>query len=128
MYLIFVFASTVFTRHVTTGKHYESEIFWSYTRGIDTYGIEMVHEIVLNILMLMPIGVLFPIVIKRSRHKMILTVVFGILITVSIELLQLIMQRGLCEFDDMIHNTLGVILGYGLYHIVILIRKVTIHS
>ena len=32
-----------------------------------------------------------------------------------IELLQLIFRCGLFEFDDMIHNTLGATIGYGVW-------------
>ena len=31
--------------------------------------------------------------------------------SVGIELLQLISQRGLCEFDDVIHNMIGALIG-----------------
>ena len=36
-------------------------------------------------------------------------------ISVMIELLQLIFKRGLCEVDDVIHNVLGCMVGYGVY-------------
>ena len=35
-------------------------------------------------------------------------------LSVLIELLQLLTQRGLCEFDDVIHNCLGAAVGIGL--------------
>ena len=35
-------------------------------------------------------------------------------ISVVIELLQLIFKRGLCEVDDVIHNVLGTLIGYGI--------------
>ena len=40
-------------------------------------------------------------------------------LSMGIDILQLISQRGLCEFDDVIHITLGAIIGVGL---VMLIR------
>lgn len=36
-------------------------------------------------------------------------------ISCVIEGLQLWLQKGLCELDDVFHNTLGAIVGYGLY-------------
>ena len=41
----------------------------------------------------------------------------GCLISCSIEGLQLWLQGGLCELDDVFHNTLGAIVGYGLYRV-----------
>ena len=42
--------------------------------------------------------------------------------SVEIELFQLITARGLCEFDDVLHNVLGAIIGVG---IVILVDKIS---
>jgi glycopeptide antibiotics resistance protein len=39
----------------------------------------------------------------------------GFLTSFTIELLQLILKRGLFEFDDMFHNTIGVGIGYGVW-------------
>ncbi len=39
----------------------------------------------------------------------------GCLISISIEVLQFIFIRGFSEVDDVIHNTLGCAIGYGLY-------------
>lgn len=33
----------------------------------------------------------------------------------GIEVLQLISQKGLCEFDDVIHNVIGAVIGISLY-------------
>ena len=35
-------------------------------------------------------------------------------LSIVIELLQLITARGLCEFDDVIHNMVGAVIGMGL--------------
>lgn len=36
------------------------------------------------------------------------------LMSAIIEILQLITARGLCEFDDIIHNLVGAVLGFGI--------------
>lgn len=36
-------------------------------------------------------------------------------LSVTIETLQFVMLRGFSEIDDVMHNTLGCLLGYGLY-------------
>lgn len=40
---------------------------------------------------------------------------FGFSFSVCIEFLQLVWKRGTCEFDDIFHNTLGCMIGYGIY-------------
>ncbi|WP_207706695.1 VanZ family protein [Acetobacterium tundrae] len=48
----------------------------------------------------------------KKRNTVIL---LGFLISVSVECLQLITKTGIFEWDDIIHNTIGVIVGYGIY-------------
>jgi glycopeptide antibiotics resistance protein len=38
--------------------------------------------------------------------------------SVSIELLQYILKRGTTEYGDVIHNTLGCLIGIGLYYLI----------
>jgi len=47
---------------------------------------------------------------KRRIH-----IACGLLLSSSIEFIQLISHRGLFEFDDIIHNTLGTIIGIGMF-------------
>ena len=64
----------------------------------------------LNIALFVPIGALLPLASGRKRGIW-LALVTGILISTSIEGLQLWLCRGLFEFDDIFDNTLGCVLG-----------------
>ncbi len=86
-FLGLVFASTVFTRMPSQRR----------------------YELVLCFL-LFPMGLLLPIMMK-SRSPMIMGFLMGLLVSVSIEICQLVFCRGLFEWDDMIHNALGSMLG-----------------
>ena len=46
-------------------------------------------------------------------------------VSLTIELTQLITKRGLFEFDDMFHNTLGAIIGYGVYQLIRTLHNIT---
>ena len=70
----------------------------------------MAEEIFLNVLLLMPMGVLLYAAFGR-RFGMIRITAAGFAVSFCIEFLQLVLKRGLFEWDDMIHNTLGVYLG-----------------
>jgi glycopeptide antibiotics resistance protein len=120
-YIFLVFASTVFSRTPTDYYSYELLPFWSYRR-IWQGSQGLFWEDVLNVIMLLPLGVLVPIVMKPANRKdsrvFRRVVLIGFFTSVTIELLQLILKRGLFEFDDMFHNTLGVAIGYWIYRII----------
>ena len=114
-YMVFVYGSTVFTRTPGPQMRYCLELFWSYRWGIRVYGDEMIKEILLNCMMLMPLGVLLPAVFPAAGRYESITVFIGFLVSFSIEVLQLVLKCGLFEFDDIIHNTAGVAVGYFIY-------------
>ena len=76
-----------------------------------------------NIIIFIPYGFLRP-VFTRHRHKMfILTVVEGFLISVFFELFQYVSALGHMDVDDVILNTLGVVIGYGMYVLVLTVKR-----
>lgn len=71
----------------------------------------------LNILMFIPFGAFLPIYFGRF-WKMSTTVLAGALMSFTIEVLQLFTFR-LTDIDDLIMNTLGTLLGYGIGAIIV---------
>lgn len=67
-----------------------------------------------NILMFVPTGILFPVIYKKLR-SLAKTVLAGALISLCIEVLQLPLSDRISDIDDIILNTAGVALGYGIY-------------
>ena len=67
-------------------------------------------ENLLNCILLLPVGLLFPIIINH-KIKWYQALLGGVLISAVIEFSQLIFMRGLFEWDDMIHNGLGCMIG-----------------
>lgn len=65
-----------------------------------------------NVIMFLPVGVLAG-SIWRWKGPWVAT---GL--SVLIEVLQLITARGLCEFDDVIHNCIGALIGIGIMMLV----------
>lgn len=104
-YLFFILAGTVLIRKPGVLR-YELIPFWSWKSP------EHYNQIIVNILMFIPIGLLLGI---KAGWKGIL-VASGI--SVGIEIAQLVTRRGLFEFDDIIHNTLGAAVGFGLWMLV----------
>ena len=48
----------------------------------------------------------------KKRNTVLL---FGLIVSVSVECLQLFTRTGLFEWDDIFHNMIGLMLGYGIY-------------
>ena len=49
------------------------------------------------------------------KHKLVISIITGSLLSLVIEVIQLISHRGLFEFDDIFHNTLGTVVGIGVF-------------
>lgn len=109
VYLGVVFASTVFTR-MPTVRQYELIPFWSWYEVFIKHSRSLLVENLLNILLLLPAGVLLPIIFDR-RLRPSVAFMIGALISAFIEVSQLILRRGLFEWDDMFHNGLGCMPG-----------------
>lgn len=60
--------------------------------------------------MLFPAGALLPI-IANHKVKWYWALLFGVLVSAVIETSQLVFMRGLFEWDDMIHNGVGCMIG-----------------
>ena len=108
-YAFLILAETVLIRRVSSGSHFQPELFWSWREWDKQSG-----QVVGNVIMFFPIGALAGWLWKWRG----LWVAVGLSFTV--EILQFITARGLMEFDDVIHNCLGAAVRIG---IVLLIRK-----
>lgn len=115
LFLGIVFGSTVFTRTVTT-RQYKLMPFWSWKEIILSHDWSLLQENLLNCILLLPMGVLLPLVLDR-KIKLRTSFGMGVLVSFIIELSQLIFKRGLFEWDDMIHNGLGCMLGTAIVNV-----------
>ena len=87
--------------------------FWTYAHW---GSVEYRWIIFMNVLVFVPFGFMLPWALKQ---KFWVTALAGFVFSVSIEALQYYLRLGLCEFDDVFHNTIGTILGYGYWKLLI---------
>ncbi len=108
-FLSIVFASTVFTRTPSSEHTYELEFFWSW-KQVFQGNKALFEENLLNIILLFPAGLLLPVIYRKtlSWQKGFFS---GAFISFGIEFLQLVLARGLFEWDDIVHNGLGCMAG-----------------
>lgn len=110
-YMFFVLAITVLSRNPWRTYIYQVIPFWSYIEAFRGSNEGIVSQILANLLLFVPVGVL----LMPSIGSVKKTVLIGLLFSMLIEVLQLLTKRGLFEFDDIIHNTIGCALGCGIY-------------
>ena len=93
----------------------------------ETWGTDaQAHAYVLeNILLFIPFGFLVPFVFSKCRNG-IGTFCLGMLLSIGCEYIQFITQRGHCQLDDVVMNTLGTVLGYmGYWGICFILRLIS---
>lgn len=118
VYLLGVSYVTLFNRiDVMTGNNCMLAPFWSYRSAWYSLNMELWREIVLNIIMLVPFGFLLPILFPPMKKGW-LTYLTGFGLSLVIESIQLVTGKGLFEVDDLIDNTIGSMIGYGLFILV----------
>lgn len=76
-------------------------------------------NIVGNIAVFVPFGVLIPVVFRIRYVKMLGFFLVGLFV---LEMAQLISRRGSLDVDDFILNTIGVTIGYGLLGVIMKLR------
>ena len=103
-YVLVILGETVIFRTPTTRLHFQPQLFWSY----NVWDIQK-EQIIANVLAYIPLGLLAG---RLWKWKGILA---GIGISITSELLQLITHRGLMEFDDLVHNIFGTLIGVSIY-------------
>ena len=109
-YVFLLFCSTVIFRATGETRQYDFHPFWSYSRP------DLLVENIMNVVVFIPVGLLLGIAFKQTTWWKALLLGCGISIT--IESLQFIFMRGFSELDDVMHNTVGCVIGYGIYKLV----------
>ena len=107
-YIAFTLNLTIIQREVTAYARYKVVLFWSYT-SIAKGDITKVFEVLWNVVLFVPIGLLGSILLKQKAKWIVM--LSGLAFSTAIELTQLITHRGYFEFDDLVHNTLGTVIG-----------------
>lgn len=86
------------------------------------WGLSDLFGLIMNIVLFIPIGILLPLLWKKGSSFN-QTVLSGFIFSLLIELSQLFNWRA-TDIDDLLMNTFGVMVGYGLYYL--LFRKITV--
>lgn len=108
-YYFLVLCSTVICRACVMERHVELMPFWNYPdiwNKVD-YPADLI-EVLLNMALFVPIGFLLGGIGFKTKKVLLM----GICLSGIIEVSQFGFCKGLCETDDVIHNSVGAFLGY----------------
>jgi glycopeptide antibiotics resistance protein len=105
-YVFLVLCTTIFFREETFVKRYHLYPLWSYTELYTT----ILAQLIMNIMMFVPIGFFVGGSLKKKHIWNVIKI--GFLLSLFIELTQLITTRGVFNVDDIIHNVLGCAMGF----------------
>ena len=108
-YYFLVLCSTVICRVSVMEQHVELMPFWNYSdiwNKVD-YPADLI-EVLLNMALFVPIGFLLGGIGFKTKKVLLM----GICLSGIIEVSQFAFCKGLCETDDVIHNSVGAFLGY----------------
>ena len=119
-YAFVVYCSTVIFRHTSQDEQCNLIPLWSYLACVKEGSDRLLVENMMNVVVFVPVGVLWGYV-SREGWKSAVSVGAGL--SIGIELLQFIFKRGFAEVDDVIHNTIGCMIGYAIYKGTFLIYK-----
>ena len=127
-YIFLLFCSTVIFRTTGATRQYDFHPFWSYDRP------DLLIENIMNVIVFIPVGMILGSLlrVKDSWSKYgswfkvngsstseatksmtwLIVLLIGCSISVTIEALQFCFMRGFSEVDDVMHNTLGCLIGW----------------
>ena len=114
LYVLMVLYVTVFSRE----EGHSTDVllhFDSLEEALETRSAEPLQHVFLNAAMFIPLGILFPLIWPERLNRMLYVAPLGLMFSTLIETTQLLMQKGQCDVEDILANTLGAVLGLLLY-------------
>lgn len=115
-YIGLIYCSTVLFRTSKDKYEYHSTPFWSYFAYDSVNRPDLLPENIMNVVVFIPLGILLGLAFRKFHWWQVMLMGFGI--SFSIEALQYYFKLGISEFDDVMHNTLGCLMGYGIYSLI----------
>lgn len=116
IYAAIVVCTTVMFRPDGSERGIKFTPFWSYFAISDGHP-RLLEEDIMNVVAFVPIGLLLAIGAKRLKWWQ--AAIVGCSFSGIIEFMQFYFDRGQCEIDDVIHNTLGCIIGFQIIKFVL---------
>lgn len=127
--IYFLFFSEGFGRTLETGRRFRYNLvpfleirrFWKYRETLGTRSVYI--NLFGNILGFIPYGMILPVILPKMRQGF-LVVLSGLMLSLGVEVLQLVTGAGCFDVDDLLLNSLGAFVGYLIFMVLNTMRKV----
>lgn len=106
-YVVVLLYLTVLSREPDKVNIVYLDLFWGYDDP------QHFKEKLLNIAIFIPVGLLAGFLFKR--HRVLLALLIGLMVSLAIECSQLAWSRGEFDVDDLLNNTLGAMIGVAVW-------------
>lgn len=113
IYIMPLISVTLINRRINVEQGCNLIPFSNFAYAFRYQRTHLITMIILNIIMLIPYGFLMPFALRR--FKTIFQILSGIVLVILVEIAQLITGRGTYDADDIIFCSLGILIGFGLY-------------
>lgn len=110
-WIVVVFGITTLRRPVFFTGQLNFSLFSGYVNAWNKWSMFEFQLIIFNMIMFMPLGGLLPLLHKKNKsfwRVLVLSLVF----TSCLEIFQFASGKGIFELDDLLHNTIGSLIGY----------------
>lgn len=104
---------TLINRKINIEQGYNLIPFAHFSYDFRYQKSALISLIITNVIMLIPYGFLAPFALKKRGA--VFCFLSGFVLIILIETVQLITGRGTFDVDDIIYNSLGILIGFGLY-------------
>ncbi|MGN1479261.1 MAG: VanZ family protein [Acutalibacteraceae bacterium] len=118
IYIVALLSMALFERTLAHKRYLDLTPFGSYYKILTCYAcLDVYKQIIDNILVFIPFGMLFPRAagLKSSKRAFAVTAAAGCALSLLIEASQYVFSLGYSEVDDVINNTFGCIIGIGVF-------------
>lgn len=116
-YVILIYCSTVICRKVSEGAvGHNFSPFWSY-EAIKNGKENLIAENIMNAIVFIPVGIILGLLL-RVKGSWLIALLLGLGVSVSIEAMQYFLKLGFSEVDDVMHNSLGCLIGFTFVSII----------
>ena len=97
--------------------------FRGLSQAMEQRSLEPLTHALLNLLLFLPFGYLIPCMNPAHLSRAGFAALGGLVVSTTIEGVQMISGLGMCDIDDIIANAAGAAVGYGLYLMLRQIRR-----
>ncbi len=94
-------------------RQWNLHLYRAWKEAWNNFSVKNWANVLLNVALFVPLGFLLPMLWGIFR-KWYLTIPAGFGVSLAIELIQLVLGRGICDVDDLYANTLGTAMGFFL--------------